>query len=248
MEARVRTNGLLSPAFRLNTGLRQGCVLSPILFDVYIDDLINDLHKLDVVFKLGGHPLPGLLFADDVALIARSTNSMAAALACVNTWCQKWRMQINYDKCKAMLVNARAVPNGRSIEIVNAFRYLGVELSSNGGCTSAIEHRITSTGRTTSRLTSTLCNTKLSVAVRLVVWNALARSQLHYGAELLEPSEAQAVRLSRCVWRAGKLTMGTGPSCLIRSSRTSATCPTRTAPGTSPSAGASASRVARQWR
>ena len=76
--------------------------------------------------------------------------------------------------------------------------------------------RCTDNGRTASRLTSILYNNKLPVAVRLIVWSALARSQLDYGAELIEPSTSDEARLSRCVWRAGKLIMGTGPSCLIR--------------------------------
>ena len=222
VEARVRTNNMVSPPITLHTGLRQGCVLSPILFDVYIDDLIKDLHKLDVVFKLGDHPLPGLLFADDVALIARSPTSMAAALACTSAWCRKWRMQINHAKCKAMLVNPPPGPqtfprlNGKPIDIVASFRYLGVELSSNGGWTSAIEHRITSTGRATSRLIPLLCNKKLPVAVRLIVWNALVRAKLDYGAELIEPSTSDETRLSRCVWRAGKLAIGVNGACLTR--------------------------------
>ena len=118
------------------------------------------------------------------------------------------------DKCKAMAVNSPASSfppfNGHRLEVVRTFRYLGIELSADGSWTAAVDARIKATGRTTSRLIPVLCNQHLPAPVRIVIWSALARSQLDYVAELIEPSEAQAVRLSRCVWRAGKLIMGVG--------------------------------------
>ena len=220
VEARVRTNDTLSPPITLNNGVRQGCVLSPILFDVYIDDLVADLRTCGAGIHLGGRRIPGLLFADDVALVAPNPATMARALACVDRWCRKWRMSLNLDKCKAMVINTPSTSfppvNGQIFEVVRTFRYLGIELSADGSWTAAVEARIASTGRTTSRLIPVLYNQHLPAPVRIIIWSALARSKLDYGAELIEPSEAQAVRLSRCIWRAGKLIMGTGSSCLTR--------------------------------
>ena len=223
VEARVRTNDMLSPPITLNNGVRQGCVLSPMLFDVYIDDLVADLRTCGAGIHLGGRRIPGLLFADDVALVASSPASMAKALACVDRWCRKWRMSLNLDKCKAMIIKPPSTRdltfppfNGHQLEMVHTFKYLGIELSSDGSWNAAVDARIKATGRATSRLIPVLCNQHLPAPVRITLWSALARSKLDYGAELIEPSEAEAVRLSRCVWRAGKLIMGVGSSCLTR--------------------------------
>lgn len=67
---RVRVGDKLSEEFVVNTGLRQGCVLSSLLFSLYINGLVSTLHNGMCGVQCGGDVVPGLLFADDTSLVA----------------------------------------------------------------------------------------------------------------------------------------------------------------------------------
>ena len=68
----VRWQSTLSEPFGVSIGVRQGRILSPILFTVYIDDFLLDLHQLGVGCFWKQHFVGALCYADDVALLAPS--------------------------------------------------------------------------------------------------------------------------------------------------------------------------------
>ena len=54
VECCVRQNGQMTEWFNVNGGLKQGCVLSSIMFNIYINDLVNDINVLDVGKNIDG--------------------------------------------------------------------------------------------------------------------------------------------------------------------------------------------------
>ncbi len=56
--------------FEVQVGLRQGCLLSPILFDLFINDIADELRRLNFGIKCGKQKIALLMFADDIALLA----------------------------------------------------------------------------------------------------------------------------------------------------------------------------------
>ena len=78
--------------FPLDVGLRQGCILSPILFAVFIDGLAKAVKAA----KTGGvSEFNLLLFADDLVLIGRSRKELQKLLDIVVEYSEKWRFQFN---------------------------------------------------------------------------------------------------------------------------------------------------------
>ena len=69
---RVRINGLYSGKVHPNKGLKQGCPLSPVLFGLYLADLGTLLKHSKEGVLIHGQTISGLLFADDLVLIART--------------------------------------------------------------------------------------------------------------------------------------------------------------------------------
>ena len=65
-------NGVLTRPIFLRRGLRQGCALSPLLFALYISEVGTDINMSSLGFSVGSVCVSGLLFADDLVLIARS--------------------------------------------------------------------------------------------------------------------------------------------------------------------------------
>ena len=66
----VRVNEFLSDWFNVSTGLRQGCFLSTILFNIYINDLAVSLKSLNKGIDIGNEKICILLYADDIVVIA----------------------------------------------------------------------------------------------------------------------------------------------------------------------------------
>lgn len=89
----VKVNACLSEYFDQKIGLRQGCVLSPMLFNIFINDLAKFLNAPDndpVV--INGRVVTLLLFADDLVVFAQSAKGLQNTLDRVHAFCQRWHL------------------------------------------------------------------------------------------------------------------------------------------------------------
>ena len=80
--------------------MKQGCILSPTLFSVYINDLTERINSLNCGVNIDDFKLSILLYADDIALIAPDENSLQSMLNVVTDWCSEWKLCININKTK----------------------------------------------------------------------------------------------------------------------------------------------------
>ena len=88
----------LTEWFPITAGVRQGDSLSPILFTIYINDLVPQIQDLHAGVQVGGDELPILLYADDIVLLSGNVRKMQEQLNVMSDWCRKWRMAINVKK------------------------------------------------------------------------------------------------------------------------------------------------------
>ena len=86
--------------FEVAHGVKQGCILSPTLFSLVMQDLIDMLNDKNFGIPLNGTKTPGLLYADDVVLIGESEESLTKMLNVSHVFVSKWGMSFNYDKSK----------------------------------------------------------------------------------------------------------------------------------------------------
>ena len=94
--------------FPSSTGLKQGCNLSPILFNLFIND-IGDIFDQDQcqplsILKLS---LNHLLYADDLVLIPETKNGLQQCLNKLQKYCEKNRITVNNKKTKVMIVQKK---------------------------------------------------------------------------------------------------------------------------------------------
>ena len=74
----VRLNGLKTDYFEVKCGLKQGCILSTLLFNLYVNDLVIKINSLDADIDIGGEKVSILLYADDLVLVASSEGELQA--------------------------------------------------------------------------------------------------------------------------------------------------------------------------
>ena len=84
-----KLGNIVSEGFPVHRGLRQGCVLSPLLFSLYINSLIVELKRNCCGVQCGSKEIPGLLFADDTTLLGEDADGLTKALGILECWCQE---------------------------------------------------------------------------------------------------------------------------------------------------------------
>lgn len=138
----VRVNGEFTDMFDCPQGLRQGCVLSPTLFSIIINEFATSVANEG---KHGIQLLPGLielfilLFADDLALMSCSPHGLQVQLDCVHRLCMELGLNINTDKSKIMVFrkggflgrHEKWSVDGHQLEVVNRYVYLGFTFSTS---------------------------------------------------------------------------------------------------------------------
>ena len=87
--------------FSVEQGVAQGCSLSPILFSVFINDLLKDVEQAELGIQLSsGKRVGGMLFADDFVGVSDSRESLQKL---IDGYCNKWRLKANVSKSVVMV-------------------------------------------------------------------------------------------------------------------------------------------------
>ena len=126
-------NGLTTRPIFLRRGLRQGCSLSPLLFALYIMDVGNDINLSQLGFMIGKVCVSGLLFADDLVIVAKSAVGLKSLLAIVKDGFDKLRLSISVEKSQVIS------PEGGNWDLFDDSYTLVCHLS-KCSCTSILEH------------------------------------------------------------------------------------------------------------
>jgi hypothetical protein len=133
----VKVNGITTDWFNVSTGLRQGCLLSPLLFNLYINDLVNVIKQSCTGIPIGGENVCILMYADDLVLLARNERDLQNMLDVLAHWCQQWNVKVNAEKTEIVHFrkNGVEVTNvnfkiGESfLKTVSEYKYLGLILN-----------------------------------------------------------------------------------------------------------------------
>ena len=123
-------------------GLKQGSVLSPILFIIYVNETLSNIQKLNwgVCAPHANHAnVAGLMFVDDLHIISNSMSGLLAIIEAIIEECSKQGIIINLNKSKILLNESQATQNAdllknheilKCFEIQNTGIYLGAHIQS----------------------------------------------------------------------------------------------------------------------
>ena len=100
-EAVVKVNGGLSEPGEIGRGVRQGCLLSPLLFSLYVEMMMEEALEGSVEgVKVGGYLLRDVRFADDQGMVANTEKGLQKIMDRLNDTAKAFDMKINVDKTK----------------------------------------------------------------------------------------------------------------------------------------------------
>ena len=189
----VQVNGRRSPLFEIDTGVRQGCVAAPELFNAVIDYVMDrTTNRLQFGLKYGDRVLADCDFADDIALICTSAVELEAALNTLSEEALKVGLHISWQKTKIMIIdpagNSANSPSfnvlGHTIEVVKSFTYLGSVVSDNGSTEMKVQSRIAKAASIMARLCRSLWSKpNISRKTKMRIYNTTVTQVLLYGAE-----------------------------------------------------------------
>ena len=132
----VRVNGKQSKPFHVGVGLRQGCVLLPFLFIVYMN-WIDKCSQADECATIGNCKISRLLFANDLVLLSSAECGLQCALNSFADACNTAGMKISTTKTEVLHLSRNPDQcvlqvNGGTLKQVERFKYLGVAFTSDG--------------------------------------------------------------------------------------------------------------------
>ena len=136
-------------SFHFPRGVHQGCIFSPLFFNLYINNLPfafgNTLS--DPFVPSNGAKLTSLLYADDLFILSRSKTGLQNCLNTLSSFWTLWMLKINSKKPKIMVFQKRARKCakfrcfiGNQIIDVQKYTYLGTCMFSSGNFSVSCEH------------------------------------------------------------------------------------------------------------
>ena len=92
----VQMNGSIGEWFRTTVGVRQGCLLSPTLFNIFLEPIMSDaLEEHDGKVSIGGRNITNLRFADDIDALAEEEQELEALVKSLDKTCTRYKMEIS---------------------------------------------------------------------------------------------------------------------------------------------------------
>ena len=147
-EAQIRSTNSLSRKVKIKQGVKQGCILSPILFNMYSEEVISSALESEQGIVINGKRFNNIRFADDTVLLASSTHDLQRMLNSIIRVSRDFGMELNEKKTKGIVIekkpetNIKIVVNGKQLEQVKDYKYLGTTISDDGKCIKEVKIRI----------------------------------------------------------------------------------------------------------
>lgn len=198
----------ISSVVTVDSGVPQGSVLGPLLFLIYINDIVHDI------------PVNIKLFADDCVLY-NEINTKAdqillnSALQKVASWCHQWQMVINSEKTVFMRITHRKKPltfdyniNNTFLSEVSCCKYLGLWISNDLKWNTHINYVISNANRKLFFLRRALKLTTPSV--RLLAYKSVVLPILDYAVMIWDPhTKTNLTKLEKVQRRAARFIYNT---------------------------------------
>eukprot|EP00794_Sanderia_malayensis_P013582 gene13580-biopygen10844 len=204
-KSKVRVDDQLSDWFKTTVGVRQGCLLSPTLFNLFLERIMEETSEgHDGGVRFGGRTVTDLRFADDIDMLEEDEESLKEVTRRLEITSKRYGMEISTEKSKVMVTGKNEMTENQVVNVtvdgvqlgqVKSFTYLGARIDENGK--SEMEVRVL-IGRATSALAK-MDNIwrarEIKLKTKLVLMRAVVVATLLYACESWTVSKGDEKRL-----------------------------------------------------
>jgi hypothetical protein len=205
----------VSDWFSVKTGVRQGCIISPILFLVILDWVMRKTcnnQPCGIQWNLFSH-LEDLDFADDIALLSSKQQHMQDKVNRLAMHAEQVGLHINIKKTQEMRMNTpetqNITVNGEALETVDDFVYLGAIMSTEDPTKKDIKRRLGLARTAFVQLNRIWKSSQISERTKIRLYNSNIKSVLLYGSETWRVTKTDMKALAtfhhRCLRRICKV-------------------------------------------
>jgi hypothetical protein len=202
--ATVRWDNNTSRIFHISRGMKQGSLLSPTLFNIFIDDLLEDLRNTNTGIRIDDLHLNSCTYADDVTIFSSTIPGLQQLMNISSSYASRWRFKFSTKKTKCIVMGTqltREPPvfwlNDHPINVSNEVDILGVTFSSNNKNDLHMDKRMSACRRAIYGLSSVgMAYPGLNTDVKIHIWKTMGVPTLMYGMDCLSLSSKDVGKLS----------------------------------------------------
>ena len=183
-EATVRTGHGTTDWFQMGKGVRQGCLLSPCLFNFYAEYIMRNagLEETQAGIKIARRNINNLRYAGDTTLMAESEEELKGLLMKVKENSEKVGLKLNIQKTKIMAsgpITSWQIDG----ETVSDFIFLGSRITADGDCSHEIKRRLLLGRKVMTNLDSILKTRDITLPTKFWLVKAMVFPVVMYGCE-----------------------------------------------------------------
>ena len=184
-ETTFRTEHGTTNGFQIGKGVRQSCLLSPCLFNLYAECIMRNagLEEAQAGIKITGRNINNFRYADDTTLVAESKEEPKSLLMKVKEESEKVGLKLNFQKTKIMassLIISWQI-DGETVETVAEFILGGSQITVDGDCSHKIERCLLPGRKAMKNLDSILEKQRLYFANKCPCSQSYGFSSSHVG-------------------------------------------------------------------
>ncbi|CAH2096300.1 unnamed protein product [Euphydryas editha] len=188
--ATVRVDGEQTDPISIQRGVRQGCIMSPILFNCCSEVIVKEaLEDVEHGVVINGQFMNNIRYADDTVLIASTEEGLCEIVNRVSLHSKKFGLNMNVSKTKVMVIShsqkilANIQVDGITLENVDKYRYLGSWLTDTWESDTEIRARIEVARASFTNMQKVLCCRQLSIELRTRLLQCYIWPVVLYGCE-----------------------------------------------------------------
>ena len=198
-EATVRTGHGTTDWFQIGKGVCQGCILSPCLFNFYVEYIMRNtgLEEAQAGIKIAGRNINNLRYADDTTLMAESEEELKSLLMKVKVESEKVGLKLNIQKTKIMAsgpITSWEI-DGETVETVSDFIFLGSKITADGDCSHEIKRRLLLGRKVMTNLDSIFKSRDITLPTKVRLVKAMVFPVVMYGCESWTVKKAERRRI-----------------------------------------------------
>ena len=186
-EANVKTRRETTDWFQIGKGVHQGCILSPCLFNLYVEYIIRNarLDETQPGIKIAGRNISNFRYADDITLMAENKEELKSLLMKVKEESEKVDLKLNIQKTKIMAsgpITSWEI-DGETVETVSDFIFGGSKITADGDCSHEIKRHLLLGRKVMTNLHSILKSRDITLSTNVHLVKATVFPIVMYGCE-----------------------------------------------------------------